>query len=216
VSNFQFEDKFTERLTGTLHAPGASVGDVPTAQADGSLLMAAGGGSQPGAVRVLRHDFDFTQAAALAVGVPVWTPAVDDWLVDAWIESDDPGWTADGEVLPLADIGIIDGGAWADDGGFFNRAIGPVDVSQATWTVGTKYVFASGAAMRLSSLLAGAMSVAGLVGGVSTPLPLFKFLTTDPLSLVVSSDGTPSGTAFDGSAGTSTLFIEVCTPEDAA
>ena len=35
------------RLIGTIYAPGATVGDVFTVQADGSLAPAPGGGSQP-------------------------------------------------------------------------------------------------------------------------------------------------------------------------
>lgn len=43
-----FQDASGEvRLVGTIYAPGATVGDVFTVQADGSLAPAAGGGSQP-------------------------------------------------------------------------------------------------------------------------------------------------------------------------
>ncbi len=46
ATNFR-DDAGIVRLDGTLYAPGASVGDVLTVQADGSLAPAAGGGSQP-------------------------------------------------------------------------------------------------------------------------------------------------------------------------
>jgi len=47
-TTFEFDDNtHIQRLSGTLHAPHATAGDVPTAQADGSLLMQPGDGSQP-------------------------------------------------------------------------------------------------------------------------------------------------------------------------
>lgn len=69
MSTFEFENNVhSERLRGTLHVPGATPGDVPTAQADGSLAMAPGGGSQPVSV-TLYQDANVDIASGSAVYV---------------------------------------------------------------------------------------------------------------------------------------------------
>ncbi len=173
-----------------------------------------GGGSQPGAVRVLAFPFDFSMAADLAVGVPVWTPAVGDILLDAWIETDDADvWSTDtGSVL--ADIGIVDSGSFVSSG-FFNRFVGTVDLSSATWSDGDaaawlSYAQGAGTAPPVLGLAAVAVMSALSFNTFRSPLTVFKDVA--PLSLVVSGDGTPSGGAADVTAGASTLYIAVCTP----
>lgn len=166
-----------------------------------------GGGSTPGAVRVIKHDFDYTQAAALATGVTVYTPAIGDWLLDAWIENDDPGWTADGDEFPIADIGTIEAGAF-DPQGLFSFFVALPSLTN-TWNVGTDIVYSGSDGWSLSSQAAQASAQ---VAGAGIRESRFQFRTTTPLKLVVSGDGTPSGAVFDGSAGAATLYLMVCTP----
>ncbi len=103
----------------------------------GAAAAAAGGGggSQPGAVRVLKHDFDFSQAEDLAAGVPVWTPAVGDVLLNAWVETT-VSWAIT-DVSAGCDIGVVIDGAWAHIDGFPNSLItrfsSPPDLSGNIW-----------------------------------------------------------------------------------
>lgn len=190
---------------------GATVGDVLTVQADKSIAAAPGGGTQPGARRTLKFPFDFTMADDLAVGVPVWTPTVGDWLLGAWIETDD-AWAANA-VGAQADIGVVLAGAWANVGGspqgIFAAIQGPpVELGDATWVVDTQLVTYQQHAQPTD--LEQGMLI-NQAGGGALPIRI-KFRTTDPLSLVVSGDGTPSGDPTDAASGASTLFIEVSTP----
>ena len=197
---------------GSLPSP-SSEGDVLTVVDGDWAGEAPSGGSQPGAVRVLKYDFDFTQAVALADGVPVWTPAVGDWLLNAWFAPD--AWDADGAVSPRADIGVISAGAWATlrggPQGLFGALVGAVDLSANNWIEDTKYVSYGGPTAAVDLLQA--MLLGYTNAGSGALPPQVKFSTTDPLSLVVSDDGTPGGSAFDGSAGASTLYLAVCSPD---
>ncbi len=214
ATNFR-DDAGVVRLDGTLYAPGATVGDVLTVQADGSLAPAAGGGSQPGAVRVLKFPFDFTQAADLAVGVPVWTPAADDVLLDAWVEMVS-SWPDDGSTTPFMDIGVIVDGTFPDlfGQGFWNHDGNVVNLSDDPWTVGTTIAspLTDPATSLFTRVVAGAMPSAG----TTVQDPRIRFLSTTPLSLVVSGDGTPAGDPYDGSGGSSTLYLVVSSPGDAS
>ncbi len=176
--------------------------------------LSAGGGSQPGADRTLRFDFDFTMAAALATGVTVWTPAADDLLLDAWLEYIHD-WEGDG--TPFFDMGLISTGAWVDTG-LWNNIFGPIDMSTAGPPGGTGFVLPSGAPYSQAAAIPNlSLSGIGLAIGnqgttVSATVPL-RFLGTSPLKAVVSNDGTPSGGALlTPSAGQSILWIKVCSP----
>ncbi len=212
VFNIRDESQI-ERLVGTINDPLATPGDVLTVQADGSVAaQPGGGGSQPGAVRVLRHEFDFTQAAALANGVPVWTPAVGDVLLNAWFEVD-TDWPGDGTKAAKADIGVVTAGAWADYQGFsrgiFAYQVGPLDLEAIpTWVTDTDYA-SFGSASAITDL--NQQSLVSAAGSGYTPVQV-RWLTTNPLSLVVSDDGNPSSAAYDGSAGAGTLYLVVSSP----
>lgn len=158
-----------------------------------------------GVERILKFPFDFSKSSDLAVGIPVWTPLVNDFLLDAWIETlDSDSWVFDGEVQPFADIGLIDSGEWVSGTALFQSFLGPaVDLTSGTWTKVSDLISIQGGASPVTDLLAGT---------ISSALPYVKFLTTMPLSLVVSGDGTPSGDVFDGSAGSSILYLKVSSP----
>lgn len=73
MSTFEFEDKArVDRLVGTLHAKGAAAGTVPTAQADGSLRMAAGGA---GAIQLASVPVSSAELLALDTTPKVLLPA---------------------------------------------------------------------------------------------------------------------------------------------
>lgn len=153
---------------------------------------------------------DYTMAADLVNGIPIWTPKVGDWLLDVWFENPDPGWTADGDFLPKVDVGVLSAGSFADTGGFFNRFIGAPDLSSSVSTVGTKFNYTPGTPVPLRLSLQ--MIFAMWPGGSPPVDPAVRFNTTDPISVVLSSDGTPSGDTFDGSAGSSIVYLSILTP----
>lgn len=105
---FEFVDESEiARLVGTLHDPGATVGDVLTVQADKSIKAAAGGGSQP----VQRVQVTIAAADVLTLAtVPIK-------LVDAG---------ADAQVVPLAlSVSYIFGTTpYTDHGGTLNVGTG--------------------------------------------------------------------------------------------
>ena len=192
--------------------------DPPDSPTDGMLWWDpdddtdTGGGSQPGAVRVLKYDFDFTQAVELAAGVPVWTPAVGDVLLDAWFELDGAGWPADGEVNANADIGVVTAGSWANTNGFsrgfFAYQIGPVPLADAVWTFDTNFVIYPWSNLATDLIQNSQIALGGTAAGAYQ----IRWRTTNPLSLVVSGDGNPGSDPYDGSAGAGTLYLVVCTP----
>ncbi len=180
----------------------------------GAAAAAAGGGggSQPGAVRVLKFPFDYTMATDLAAGVPVWTPAVDDVLLNAWFEFA-PYWQGMA-ANAKADLGVITDGAWAsiqgNSKGLFALLSSPVDLENVAWVSDTNYVSypSSGFATQTDLLQNGI--IAG--GGSGLVVPQVRMRTTAPLSLVVSEDGNPGSGAFDGSAGSATLYLAISSP----
>lgn len=203
-----FQDASGEiRLVGTIYAPGATVGDVFTVQSDGSLAAEPGGGSQT--VNVIKHPFDFSQAVALKAGVTIWTPAVGDVLLDAWIETpSDDAWVTEGATSALADIGVIVAGAF-DSSGFFNFSAGPVDLTSATWDES-----ASGAFLHYNQALASSLSAAMASFAASNIYePKMRFAQSVPVKLVATQTGAPAGDAIDASAGASVLYLVTATPE---
>ncbi len=87
-TNFR-DDAGVVRLDGTLFAPGASVGDVLTVQADGSLAPATGGGSQPGAAIVKGpYPVDFSDFAGAAYLDPLtlFVPVIGTHIIGIWFD----------------------------------------------------------------------------------------------------------------------------------
>jgi len=91
---FEFEDQSkVERLTGTLHDPLATPGDVLTVNADGSVSAAPGGGSmpfQPSQLSDLALWLDASDVATINGG----TPPSDGDPVTAWADKSDSGYDA--------------------------------------------------------------------------------------------------------------------------
>lgn len=70
---FEFDDHSgAGRLSGTLHDPHATVGQVLTVQADKSIAAAPGGGSMPGGLA--STDFLFTEEATAGVYTATFDP----------------------------------------------------------------------------------------------------------------------------------------------
>ncbi len=208
-------DEFVPYLKGDLDARQHRIYNLPdpvdSNEVATKAYVDAGGGSQAGAVRVLKYDFDFTQADDLAVGVPVWTPAIGDELDDAWFEGE--AWTDDGEVSPEPDLGWITAGAF-DPAGLFADLAGfsPITLGDLSGFQGSpKFANLTTNGTRFSLFF---NWFGGYIGSGGNPqsLPTVRALTTDPLMLVVSGDATPSGDPFDGSAGSATLYLKVATP----
>ncbi len=182
----------------------------------GAAAAAAGGGggSQPGAVRVLKHDFDFSQAEALAAGVAVWTPAVGDVLLNAWVETT-VSWAVV-DVSAGCDIGVVIDGAWAHIDGYPNSLISrfgtPPDMSNNIWAEDPQIASYSTSKPLASTEMQQVMLIS-TTNQESGALPVqVRFKTTDPLSLVVSGTTMPGGPQTDATEGQSTLYIVVSSP----
>jgi hypothetical protein len=173
---------------------------------DGSVSQVAGGGSQPGAARVI-GPFPFTSVTPnLALGVDFYVPTVGDLLLDFWVEIT----TAWNGTTPLCDIGSAS--VFASGPGMISRCsngfpcdLGNVDDSGAFGTnmlVGTG--FAEGG-------IAGNVAAASFNNTVARLLPA-RFVTADPLQVVVSTDGTTGGSATGATLGASAIYIKIATP----
>jgi len=174
-----------------------SVGQVPTATSATTATWQAGGG---GSQTVVRGPLSFAfNTAGLANGVTVYTPTVNDLLLDAWIEID----TAFDGTTPKGDIGTFVG----TTSGLFASVSALVDISHAD-------VETAGTGVRVNLVTSAAMSLvmAPLVfGSAARPAPA-RFTATNPLLLVVSQDGTKGGAAIGGTAGAGRLYIVTATP----
>ena len=181
-----------------------------------------GGGSQPGALIAHRIPFAFN-TAGLAAGVGLYVPTVGDLLLDVWLEIT----TAWDGTTPLGDVGCLAGGATA---GLFKKIAGQaVPMTGADHTANQQTNLLQGnnlnslrlveAVVQGTSEYNGLYAVAGAavnldataVADGSRLLPA-KFVTTDPISVFVSQDGTAGGAAPGGTHGTAALCLVTSTP----
>lgn len=158
----------------------------------------------PGAV-VLRGPFafDHTQAAALAAGVPLLTPAIGDVILDAWFEID----AAFDGTTPHADLGTFDGG----NDGLFGLISNTVDLTKADAAFAENAGLLRGAVHVPHSLSASEVTNAVLGTQASTRWPL-AVTVANPLLLVASQDGLKGGTALDSTVGAGKVFVLMATP----
>jgi hypothetical protein len=192
-----------DRLSGSIGAPGATATNVLTADgAGGSSWSPAGGGSQPGAARVL-GPFPFTHATAgLAAGVAFYTPTIGDILLDGWIEVD----TAFDGTTPKGDIGTFVG----NTSGLFGNDTLPIDLTKADNQGGGTGVLLNDNIKQNALALAGAVTNAGVPENYRvTPA---KFTAANPLKVVVSQDGTAGGVATGSTVGAAAVYIVIATP----
>lgn len=165
----------------------------------GRVQVAGGGGSHPGAARVL-GPFPFAfDDAGLADGIALYTPTVGDVLLNAWIEID-IAW--DG-TTPKVDIGQ------GDANGMFGNS-NPQNASLADDTAG-----AGSGSNFLSNTNQAALALwdlADSAGSYNSRLVPGKFLTTNPMYVWVSQDGSRGGADPGASQGSGAVYLVVATP----
>ena len=151
---------------------------------------------------VVRGPFAFAyNTANINNGVAFYTPTLNDWLIEAWIEVI----TGFNGTTPKADIGQFTGGA--GETGFWQALVSgyPLDSPWSTL---------SGSADN-PSWAGGSTNNYDLIGAGSfntSQVAPARFRTTRPLGVVVSQDGTTGGTAVGGSAGAAKIYIITATP----
>ncbi len=163
-----------------------------------------GGGSTAGAARVL-GPFPFSHATAgLDTGMLLWTPAVGDVLLDAWVEVD----TGFDGTTPLADIGTF---IASNQGIWLWGDTSPVDLTAADTltSIQSGDLLSSSTSSPANSLYAALVVHSAAL--TSRLLPA-KFTTANPLLLVASQDGTKGGTALDSTVGAGAVYLVVATP----
>lgn len=155
-----------------------------------------------GVPRVLK--FPFTYATPnLLTGAAVYTPTIDDLLMDAWVEID----TAWDGTTPKGDFGMFVGANY----GAFGCASGGVDMTAADTECPPGFLNQEAASPVGTDLL-----LTGALNNTSTAwrsAPL-KFTAVDPVKVCVSQDGTNTGADPGSTQGAAVLHLVVCTPAD--
>jgi len=160
-----------------------------------------GGGSTPGASRVL-GPFPFAyDDAGLNDGIAFYTPTVGDVLFDAWISVT----TAFDGTTPLADIGAFGSDVY---GWYLNitNSGAPVDLTRANSVTDADLEVLLNASIRFGGNLTAVSYPSWGVPGTS------RFTSAKPLKIVVSQDGYKGGAAVGGTAGAGAVYLVVATP----
>lgn len=167
------------------------------------------GASSAGASTV--YAYEFTHATpGLNTGVAVWTPAVGDVLVDAWLviveefDGGDPGACADIGTFVNSNTGIL--AAWLEEP--LNIA-GGIDVPVG----GDGLIGASNNGRSISAAVL-QWSFSRVESNPRSYHWQMTATSTDPLKLVVSVDGTIGGDPIQSTQGECYLYLEVATPVD--
>lgn len=175
------------------------------------------------------RSFSFAyNTPSLNQGVAVYTPAVDDVLLDGWISVTQP-WNG---TTPMGDFGTT----MDDHGGFFGNTFGPLDMTIADQVsaVGTNQGLGNssvrgGVAPRTLSLYMTLFEVintittsgSGLHGVPASPGPWaadgygvapYTFVEGDAVRVVVSSTGDNNGADPGATQGQATLYLLTATP----
>lgn len=163
-----------------------------------------GGGSQPGAARVLGPFPVAFDDAGLAAGIAFYTPTIGDVLVDAWVEIR----TAWDGTTPLLDIGPFTGSG-SNKHGLFWVANTALDATQADGSItqAPNYLSIQGGGATVSDLVQA--QLAATEGYRLTPA---SFLGAAPLKVVVSQDGKAGGADPGATQGEAALYLMVATP----
>lgn len=184
----------------------AQADDATTQQAD---LAAGDGGSgasgQAGSPIVRAFPFAY-DTAGLTTGVEIWTPAPGDILFDVWFEVD----TAWNGTTPLADVGQFLNG---ETGGLFSYNLGAVDLTFADrqYLLPTGLLSENGAVSGTKPTDLAGSAIAGDLPTVRRWLPA-KFLTDDPVKIVVSTTGANDGDDPGATQGAGVLYLHTVTP----
>lgn len=171
--------------------PGAA-GDLVGLNASKDLVLIT-----PSSPKVKVFAFTFA-TAGLDTGVSVYTPAIGEVLLDAWIRVV----VAFDGTTPKADIGTFVGG----NDGLFAAAADPVVLSAVDVAYGGTGLAGGDGATTAS--LAGQSAV----GATDRVVPA-TFTAVNTLKLVVSQTGAKGGTAIGGTAGSGLLYLVTAVPE---
>lgn len=168
-----------------------------------------GGGSVPGAVRVLKFAFAFNDAG-LAAGKTIYTPTVGDVLFDAWVEID----TAWDGTTPTIDIGTFAGTTF---GIFASTTLGVgIDATRAdAATLGAGQIGqTTNGGLSVSDFL-----LAESVTNVNDNQNLIRYwpakvVGTNPVKVCVSQTGQTDGAAPGSTQGEGYVYLVVSTPSE--
>lgn len=178
-------------------------------------LHTGAAGAKAGTTVVRAFSFKAT-TPNLDTGVPFYTPAVGEVLLNLWF-SVETAWN----IAPAAaDIGIAGSGG----AGFFGAVLVPVDMATLNaFLPGVLTAMASYQDASTNGVLEGLLETqpgANPVGLQVTPgiqslqgsfIPV-TFLTTDPLEVWVTQDGSQGGTPTGSNIGDALIYIVTATP----
>lgn len=184
---------------------------IPVVVETGGVAGASpsGGSATVGAPIVRAFPFAF-DTPNLVTGHTVWTPAVGDILIDAWIEVTS-AWNG---TTPKGDFAQFIGG---DTNGCFEDQDAGVDLTVADTTDGVAMpaglLYQAHPGSQPASLLSMQANSAGSPRAVRPQRRVpAKFTTADPVKVVVTQDGTQGGTDAGATAGAAILYLITCTP----
>jgi hypothetical protein len=191
--------------TGTMYV--CTAGGSP-----GTWVAVGAGGGGAGAPVVRKFPFAFNTPGILT-GAAVYTPTVNDVLLDAWVEVD----TAWNGTTPEGDVGSFNGAA---TGLYASAGFGPIDMTKADQDITGSYGLlisnnTSGAGTYPSLALSLAQSTAAIPA-----YPAFspfravpgKFTAAHPVKVCVSQDGTNTGANPGSTQGEAILYLVTATP----
>lgn len=171
-----------------------------------------GGGSQPGVATTIKLPFAYN-TAGLAAGLTIYTPAIGDLLLAAWIEVD----TAWDGTTPLGDFGTD----FANAEGLYYGLRSPIDMTQAdgAYYGGNTLLAASGGSYSPTGNFA--LGQASAVPSGSDDNAIWgrlipaKFTAVTPLLVVVNQTGVPGGASPGAAQGAAVAYVTVVTPKAA-
>lgn len=173
-----------------------------------------------GVSRVLKFPFTF-DTPNLLTGAAVYTPTIGDLLMDAWITVTEAfdGTTPKGDLCSVG----VSGGLFAQIGG------APVDLTLVPNGVGNIAAVGVGAHLAIMAAISAVGGSLFVPAIESVPVPLQglnapygyggnshvgTFMSTDPVTICATSDGTASGDDPGSTQGAAVLHLVICTPAD--
>lgn len=171
---------------------------------DGYELDTPSGGGGAGSAVV--RKFVFTHATAgLLTGAAVYTPTIGDVLLDGWVEIT----TAFDGTTPTLDFGPFLAGD--SHMGYFNTfGYGALDVSAADQLITEGLSIQAPGHQPNSDLMGNTLNSPAPNGGQRV-LPA-RFVTADPIKVVVSQNGSNNGANPGSTAGGGVLYLVTATP----
>ncbi len=197
-------ERITSADASVLLTPASGVGDVD--------LSVPAPAPTPGVAIVRKFPFAFDSAGistpgGAIPGFPVYVPTIGDILLDLWVEI---GTAWDG-LTPAGDVGMFTTGI----GGWFDQAGHGASIDMT--------VMDGHEVQDVGFLTAGHNQPTGLLSettlatfvspvGLGTRIVPGKFVTADPIKVVVSQDGTNTGADPGSAHGAAILYVVTATP----